>query len=117
MKKFAEIESTFKLVYEPLSKAIANCLLDISNSDNRLVDATSVICAIMSVAVDISRSANKISKEKNKPELLINADNLARFVALMISTSLPVSDDVKKALDNLACAGLDKHNVDVKTLN
>lgn len=105
MKKFPEIEKTFRAVYAPMAKAIGDCLLTLKPTE---VDATAVICAIIGVAVDITANAIKLADEQGKSELAINADQIARFSAITIASTLPVSGEVRIALDKVVMAGLAK---------
>lgn len=105
MKKFPEIEKTFRAVYTPMAKAIGDCLLTLKPTE---VDATAVICAIIGVAVDITANAIRLAKEQGHTDLAINADHIARFSAMTIVSALPVSEDVRIALDKVVMAGLTK---------
>ena len=100
--KLNRIQESFKAVYSPISKAIGDCLLTVKTKD---IDATAVISAIIAVAIDIAANANKIAKSAGHSELIIDTEQIARFTAFTMTQTLPVSDEMRVALDAVAAVG------------
>jgi hypothetical protein len=97
-----KIEQSFKAVYSPLAKAIGECLITLKDIP---VDATAIISAIVTVAIDLAAKTNNLAVSQNKKEI-IDTDHLARFIAFTLTNSLHFSNEMKQALDAVTLAGL-----------
>ncbi|HVI40073.1 MAG TPA: hypothetical protein VM577_05385 [Anaerovoracaceae bacterium] len=104
-EKRKKIQDSFDAVYAPIGKAIGDCLVKIQNKD---VDATAVISAIIAVSIDIAGKADHLAKTQGQIEMLIDGDHIARFFAAMMMDRLQLSDEVRAALDAVIDAGRDK---------
>ena len=105
MDKITLINNAFRSVYSPLAKAIGTCLATLPAAE---VDATAVISCIMAVAIDVADKANQLAKKENKTSMLVDGDQVARFVAGMIVSTLSVSDPIRKAFESILPEAFDE---------